>query len=225
MRYTREDVSAGERHGIISSARSLQLQLLVVAFHLLAFTIGGISAFKTINVACDSHDSIDECTIDGVHIIGSKYQLNIFAEHPGQVTTVRCTEDGKMRLHTLNGDICRQFPNLKELSLPAANIRRITRGAFVHCDRLETLRLYGNQLHIFPWTAFQARKRAKIAPRDLGYIDLQKNNLTDFKIEKFTKLFPKLFMVNLDENPIDEERMEEISDQLNVLYLDSERNS
>lgn len=210
MPYTREDVIA-----------AVALPLLLC----LLFTTSDILAFKSYNVVCDSHDSVEECTIDGVNIITGKYQLNIFAQQPGLVTTLRSNEDGAMRLHTLNEDICRQFPNLKELILPAANIRRITRGAFLHCHKLETLRLYGNKLKVFPWTAFQARKGEKIAVKQLAYLDLQNNNLTDFKIEKFTKLFPRLFMVNLDENPIPEERMDEITASLDVLYFDSSRNS
>lgn len=212
MRYTREDV--------ITFVALPQILCLIILF-----LIGDISAFKTFNIVCDSHDAIDECTIDGVNIITGKYQLNIFAEQPGLVKTLRCHQDSDMRLHTLNEDICRQFPNLKELSLPTAKIRRITRGAFIHCHQLETLRLYGNDLKWFPWTAFQWRKGRPVVIKTLSFIDLQKNNLTDFRIEKFMKLFPRLYMVNLDENPIPDERMDEITTQLDVLYFDSTRNT
>lgn len=192
---------------------------------LLLIAPGDILAFKTYNVVCNPADSVETCTIDNVHIRAGMYQLNIFANQPGLVTTLQCTEDSNVRLHTLNEDICRQFPNLKELSLPAAGIRRITRGAFIHCHRLKTLRLFGNHLRRFPWTAFQGRRRSRVTANHLAYLDLQRNNLTDFRIEKFVKLFPHLYMVSLDENLIPDDRMDEIAAQLDTLYFDDSRNS
>lgn len=164
-----------------------------------------------------NHAQALECTLNGTSCTFSDVRTSksdlYFKPSATNNNAVEKVSFENSVMHTLTDELCKAFPNLKELTVKDASMEQIAPKALNECKKVTMVYFYGNKLEHLDSNIFEGNP-------ELLWINLENNRLEEIDGKMFQPV-RDLFRLAISENFIHELSLEQfpVLENLDELYI------